>query len=133
MRKVTRETVSAFINRRERSVDNTDTDGQSLFLHGNRIAWHGEHNGAIGVFMTLCGWGTPTTRERLNGILSEMGHRSPPGRPVLGFHQHQHDQWIGAWGAGFEAVNREISTTAIVFVVYPSTAHGINAVHIISE
>lgn len=64
MRKVTSETVAAFVNRETKAVGNTMTDGDSLFLHGHKIAWW---DGG-GVFATLAGWPTVTTRERLNGL-----------------------------------------------------------------
>ena len=64
MRKITSDIVRAFVNGKPRKGRNTETDGESIFLHGHRIAW--KHNGAV--YATLAGWGTPTTRERLNGL-----------------------------------------------------------------
>ena len=43
----------------------TETDGRSVWLHGNKIA---EVRKDGYVMLSLCGWNTPTTRERLNGI-----------------------------------------------------------------
>lgn len=44
---------------------NTETDGQSLWLHGNRIAYRDR----LGFqWFSLAGWPTPTTRERLKAI-----------------------------------------------------------------
>lgn len=43
---------------------NTHTDGNTLFLHGNAIARHTER----GLEITMAGWETVTTRERLNGL-----------------------------------------------------------------
>lgn len=64
MRKVTREVTDAFFNRRPRKCGNTRTDGTTIWLHGNAIAqWQGGE-----LFITLAGWDTVTTRERLNGI-----------------------------------------------------------------
>lgn len=52
-----------------------------MFLHGNRIAWiEGDR-----YCLTLAGWGTATTRERLDGLLESIGS---PWR----FAQHDHDQ-----------------------------------------
>ena len=64
MRKITKEITDAFFARRSRKCGNTRTDGTTIWLHGNAIAqWQlGE------LFITLAGWDTVTTRERLNGI-----------------------------------------------------------------
>ena len=70
MRKVTKETVKAFLNRKSRKIGNTETDGSTLRLHGNRIAWH-TPDGRIET--TLAGWGTVTTRDRLNGLCVMLG------------------------------------------------------------
>ena len=64
MRKVTKETVGAFMRHERRTVGNTHTDGEKLYLHGNMIACHTPE----GIVVTLAGWPTVTTRERLNGI-----------------------------------------------------------------
>jgi hypothetical protein len=66
MRKVTREIVQAWANYQSKTIGNTSTDGQSIYLHGNRIAWR-ETASRFGT--TLAGWNTVTTRERLNGLL----------------------------------------------------------------
>ena len=70
MRKVTREIVSAFMNDYNATVSNssvTTKDGiTKLFLFGNCIARKEIATGKIEV--TLAGWNTNTTRERLNGI-----------------------------------------------------------------
>lgn len=69
MRKVTRETVRAFREHRPLRVGNTETDGWEYRLHGNVIA---ENDGAV--MVSLRGWNTPTTRDRLNGIAQEYGY-----------------------------------------------------------
>ena len=71
MRKVTRDAVGAFLAGGSDSFGNTHSDGRSLFLHGNRIA---EIRDDGSVWATLAGWGTPTTRERLNGVCSLLEH-----------------------------------------------------------
>jgi hypothetical protein len=70
MRKVTREVTDAFFNRRPRKCGNTRTDGTTIWLHGNAIARHAD-NGDIEI--TLAGWDTVTTRERLNGVGRRAG------------------------------------------------------------
>lgn len=63
-RKVTEQVVDAFYKRTPKTVGNTHTDGEGLFLHGNRIACH-----VIGgTEITNCGWFSSTTKERLNGL-----------------------------------------------------------------
>lgn len=64
MRKVTRTVIAAFLAGKSKSVANTSTDGQSLFLHGNCIAY----KKGLALVVTTCGWNTNTTRERLNGL-----------------------------------------------------------------
>lgn len=55
----------AFIDGKALRHNRTTTDGEALYLHGNRIAWR-EPNGDIS--MTLAGWPTQLTRDRLNGL-----------------------------------------------------------------
>lgn len=52
------------MNHRALKIDNSETDGTSLWLFGNKIAeWrHGE------LCITNAGWKTKTTKERLNGL-----------------------------------------------------------------
>lgn len=64
MRKITREIIRAFNAGESLRLSNTETDGQSIRLHGNLIAW----KNANGLFIDSCGWNTNTTRERLNGL-----------------------------------------------------------------
>jgi hypothetical protein len=64
MRKVTRLVIQSFLDGRPRRVGNTHTDGHSLFLHGNCIAWKAPH----ALWISHCGWKTRTTQERLNGL-----------------------------------------------------------------
>jgi len=84
MRKVTRETIRAFLAGKSRSVGNTSTDGTTLKLHGKVIAERRDGN----VYVTLAGWGSSTTRERLNGLckLLGLGHM---------FRQKQFQQFYG--------------------------------------
>jgi len=84
MRKVTECVVKAFLNRTPKAVGNTHTDGQSLYLHGNKIAYH---NGE-GIYATLAGWPTVTTRDRLNGVCNLT---NSPYR----FSQRNHSQYFG--------------------------------------
>ena len=67
MRKVTEQIKDAFFARQAKRVNNTFTDGNSVFLHGNEIIKR-DKSGLI--LFTFAGWGSATTRERLKGILN---------------------------------------------------------------
>lgn len=68
MKKITQQSVNAFINDLQFSKDNTivKAGGEvtNLFLHGNLIA----HKIQGRMFISNCGWFTRTTKERLNGL-----------------------------------------------------------------
>lgn len=64
MRKITKQTVNAFLNRKNLHLDNTWSNGDELRLHNNKIAEHRTD----GIYITTAGWETRTTFERLNGI-----------------------------------------------------------------
>jgi len=87
MRRVTREAALAFVHGERYSNNNTTVtieDGKPVLrLHGNLIAWTEQHTLAL----TLCGWNTPTTRERLNGLLTIMQSRKQWRRHLYGFTQ----------------------------------------------
>ena len=72
MRQVTEQIAKAFLAGESKTVGNTRTDGQNVWLHGNLIARKTD----FGFQLTLAGWPTPTTRERLNGILKTFGFSS---------------------------------------------------------
>ena len=65
MRKITAKIAKAFLAGDSLKIKNTDTDGQSFWLNGNEIA----RRTANGLEVSLAGWPTVTTRERVNGIL----------------------------------------------------------------
>ena len=68
MKKITQQSVNAFINDLQFSKDNTivKAGGEvtNLFLHGNLIA----HKIQGRMFISNCGWFSRTTKERLNGL-----------------------------------------------------------------
>ena len=66
MKKITEQVVRAFISRKKCKVNNTHTDGNTLYLHGNAIATWTDDNQLL---IRSAGWQTRTTRERLNGLL----------------------------------------------------------------
>ncbi len=65
MRKVTEQIKKAFEEGRSLKIDNTKTDGKTVWLHGNAIVKR-DPDGLVR--WSLAGWNTPTTRERVNGI-----------------------------------------------------------------
>ena len=64
MWKITKQITAAFLECKTLKIDNSSTDGNSLYLHGNRIAWHDGNN----IIITSAGWFSNTTKERLNGL-----------------------------------------------------------------
>jgi len=69
MRKVTQETVNAFLKGEKKTIGNTFTDGKSLYLHGNCIARKVDGK----IYISNAGWQSVTTKERLNGLLDMLG------------------------------------------------------------
>lgn len=67
MCKETKTIATAFAARTAAKAARTHTDGNSLYLHGNEVARHIAGNK---VMITLAGWNTVTTRDRVNGVLS---------------------------------------------------------------
>lgn len=64
MRQITERICRAFEQRRTLKIDNSHTDGTSLWLFGNKIAeWRED-----GIWITDAGWQSKTTKERLNGL-----------------------------------------------------------------
>lgn len=64
MRQITQKIVWAFERRQTLRIDNSRTDGQSLWLFGNKIAeWRNNR-----LWVSNGGWSSTTTKERLNGI-----------------------------------------------------------------
>lgn len=75
MRKITTEAVNAFMNYKDYKNDNTEVIvnhyGSYLRLHGNLIAVFNNNtcpDNPNKISVSLAGWNTMTTRERLNGI-----------------------------------------------------------------
>lgn len=72
MRKESQKIARAFLEGKPASAARTMTDGRAMFLHGHKIAWR-DDDGALVV--SLAGWGTVTTRDRLNTLfrLANLG------------------------------------------------------------
>jgi len=58
--------VNAFQNSRSLTIGNSRTNGESLWLFGNKIA----EIRRDGLWITNAGWDSSTTKERLNGLSS---------------------------------------------------------------
>tara|TARA_R100000951_G_scaffold11052_1_gene9217 strand:- start:233 stop:598 length:366 start_codon:yes stop_codon:yes gene_type:complete len=85
MRKETYKIAHAFLTGRPAKAARTHTDGQTVWLHNNRIAWRNKDHD---VCFTLAGWPTVTTRERLNGLLNVFGQSR------WGVTQRKHEQYL---------------------------------------
>ena len=83
MRKETAKIATAFVAGQAANSARTSTDGQSVWLHGNKIAWRKAQD----IAFSLCGWGTPTTRDRINGLLLTLGCKG-------GVIQRNNQQWL---------------------------------------
>jgi len=70
MRKITRKICNAFVDGKRLKIGNTLTENAAIWLHGNKIAYWATDEV---LQISLCGWNTVTTRERLNGLLSTLG------------------------------------------------------------
>jgi hypothetical protein len=82
MRKITKESSEAFVNFKPYKKDNTEVvidhlsdplgKDAKFYLHGYCIVL----SAGNGVYrnIDLCGWHTPTTRERINGVLDAWGY-----------------------------------------------------------
>ena len=98
MRKISQKAAQAFLHCKNFSLDNTTVSvirhGNhqgteiEMRLHGNKIAYRNlTVDGISKVHVSLAGWGTPTTRERVNGLLTTLGAVSNGG-----YYQKNHCQ-----------------------------------------
>ena len=87
MRDRTRTVLLAFFQGKPARVVNTETDGTEVRLYGNVIA---RRNKDGTLMLTMAGWETSTTRERLNAVLIflnlsyEFRFRQRKGRQFFG-------------------------------------------------
>lgn len=65
MRKITQEARYALQGASAMKQSNTEVKNGSMYLHGHEIV---KNYGTPHMTISLCGWNTNTTRERLNGI-----------------------------------------------------------------
>ena len=85
MRRETQKIMNAFYRGLPARAARTHTDGQTVWLHNNTIAWRSNDND---ISFCLAGWPTTTARERINGLLTTFGW----GR--WGVSQRNHEQWL---------------------------------------
>jgi hypothetical protein len=82
MRKESIKVCSAFIEGKPSNGKRTYTDGLTLYLHGNCIAWWDNSfdtdTGTLRriLHMNCCGWPSVTTKDRLNTLLRLLGIRA---------------------------------------------------------
>ena len=103
MRKITRESVSAFLNCKRFSSGNMSVEVDSmptssrLYLHGNLIAAY--YPGQDQVRIYDAGWQTNTTKDRLNGVLSLI---TILGMPAPCIYQKDHVWYLSTNGGDVE-------------------------------
>ena len=94
MRKITQDAARAFKQGKKFSRDNTrvevkkdlrfaDDNVTQLYLHGHCISVQTVNS----LHISLCGWPTMTTRERLNGVLDTLNIQKY-------LYQEKHEQYI---------------------------------------
>lgn len=89
MRKITRKVTEAFLAGKSFSSGNTMTDGHSIYLHGNRIV--SRLGGGNIIIASSAGWRTPTTRDRINGVIWLLQERGEKTRPFISFSKDSDD------------------------------------------
>ena len=103
MRQITKDSISAFLagnrfNKQNMSVVVSELGDTLLYLHGNLIAQKYLQTNAIHI--SMAGWGSVTTRERLTGLLSAINVGYVAQRKGL--------QYIGLRRDGDSAIELEI-------------------------
>lgn len=93
MRQITRQAISAFYAGRDFRQNNTAvyiTDRFTyLALHGNEIA----KTDGVNLWVRTCGWNTPTTRERLNGLQDVRVNQRAGVLYLNGAEWSDHEAW----------------------------------------
>lgn len=86
-RRITQEAVRAFYAGEKLTKSNMFIKDKQMFLHGNMIAKIEEGQLKI----STCGWHTPTTKERLNGLSGVSVHTKNYQLYLNG------EKWDGDW------------------------------------
>ncbi len=94
MRTITAKAIAAFEQGKSFRLDNTAVEVhngvKNLILHGHTIATSSPEEG---LHINLCGWNTPTTRERLNGLFG-VRLNTKKGQAFLNGNPIPSDGWI---------------------------------------
>lgn len=73
---ISEKAASAFNNNRNFKLDNTRVEVKdnetSMYLFDNKIAWKNSE----GMFFSMCGWATRTTKDRLSALGIQIGQRN---------------------------------------------------------
>lgn len=89
MRKITSLIKEAFEAGKSKTIGNTATDGNTVWLHGNAIIKKEDGN----IYATLAGWNTPTTKERTNEIVN-AGFHTVKGQAMRNNEPVNDNEWI---------------------------------------
>ncbi len=125
MRKITEMTVHAFLDGETMQVGNTTATADGLFLHGNRIAECFEDDRGRGVLVSLAGWDTRTTRDRLNGLFLAMGLDGFNQGPLLRIWTSRGTTYVGDPRIPGDAI--ELGPRDVATVLCPRDANASNA------
>ena len=63
--------IGRFVRGWDGKLANTESRDDTLYLHGNAIAWRNDETGEV--WITNAGWHTKTTQSRLNAVLQSLG------------------------------------------------------------
>ena len=92
MSRYVKKVIDSFLEGKPKKVNNAETDGSNLYLHGNKIAKR-EFNG---LWITTYGWNTRTTRDRLS-MLPSVYVSSRKGQLFLKINDSEWEKWDGLW------------------------------------
>ena len=82
--------IESFLNGKSKKISNTETDGTSLWLFGNKIA----EKGVDGLYINTCNWNSRTTRDRLS-MLPDVWVSSKKGQLFLKVGNNDWQKWDG--------------------------------------
>lgn len=89
MRKESTDAARAFLARKVRKLARTESTGDSLRLHGHIIAWWYDEREDPSIYISLRGYATRTTFDRLNTLLRLLDVR------IGGFSTRKHITYFG--------------------------------------
>jgi len=92
MSRYVKKVIDSFLEGKPKKVNNAETDGSNLYLHGNKIA----KREFDGLWITTYGWNTRTTRDRLS-MLPSVYVSSRKGQLFLKIGNNEWEKWDGLW------------------------------------